>query len=499
MRPVYVLDMNGKPLMPTCRFGKVRRMLKSGEAKVVDTLPFTIQLDRPTKTHVVQSVTLGCDPGRTNIGLAAVRSDGTDLYRSHCETRNKEIVDLMDTRRAARRASRRGERLTRKRLAAKHETATTFPDGRKLPGYEKPIMLKDIINTEARFNNRVRPAGWLTPTATQLLRTHLNLIKRISRILPVSDIALEINKFAFMQLDEPDKNKWNIDFQHGPLYGTGGLKATVRQLQDDTCLLCQENVIEHFHHLIPRSKRGDNTINNIAGLCQRCHEAVHKSADTAEKLSTLKKGQTKRYGGTSVLNQIIPKLVEELGKTYHEHLHLTYGWQTKEFRTKHKLEKTHDTDAYCIAAGTMQTVKPNIRTDVYEIKQFRRHNRANIHHQTERTYKLNGQTVARNRRKRTDQKTDSLAEWFENTVKQYGQQKAEHLRAGLKVRKSTRYYNSKDRVMPGAVFQYEGNRYVVTGQLSGGQYYRAYGKGNHNFPVKKIRIISLNRGLVYVA
>ena len=167
--------------------------------------------------------------------------------------------------------------------------------------------------------------------------------------------------------------------------------------------------------------------------------------------------------------------------------------------SQHKLEKTHDTDAYCIAAGTMQTVNPNIRTDVYEIKQFRRHNRANIHHQTERTYKLNGQTVARNRRKRTDQKTDSLAEWFENTVKQYGQQKAEHLRAGLKVRKSTRYYNSKDRVMPGAVFQYEGNRYVVTGQLSGGQYYRAYGKGNQNFPVKKIRIISLNRGLVYVA
>ena len=173
MRPVYVLDMNGKPLMPTCRFGKVRRMLKSGEVKVVDTLPFTVQLDRPTKTHVVQSVTLGCDPGRTNIGLAAVRSDGTDLYRSHCETRNKEIVDLMGARRAARRASRRGERLARKRLAAKHETATTFPNGRKLPGCKEPIMLKDIINTEARFNNRVRPAGWLTPTATQLLRWQL--------------------------------------------------------------------------------------------------------------------------------------------------------------------------------------------------------------------------------------------------------------------------------------------------------------------------------------
>ena len=42
MRYVYVLDMNGEPLMPTCRYGKVRRMLKSGQAKAVDTLPFTI-------------------------------------------------------------------------------------------------------------------------------------------------------------------------------------------------------------------------------------------------------------------------------------------------------------------------------------------------------------------------------------------------------------------------------------------------------------------------
>ena len=44
MRYVYVLDVNGDPLMPTCRYGKVRRMLKSGQAKAVDTLPFTIQL-----------------------------------------------------------------------------------------------------------------------------------------------------------------------------------------------------------------------------------------------------------------------------------------------------------------------------------------------------------------------------------------------------------------------------------------------------------------------
>ena len=59
MRYVYVLDMDGKPLMPTCRFGKVRRMLRSGQAKAVDTLPFTIQLTYKPKTRILQPVTIG--------------------------------------------------------------------------------------------------------------------------------------------------------------------------------------------------------------------------------------------------------------------------------------------------------------------------------------------------------------------------------------------------------------------------------------------------------
>lgn len=499
MRYVYVLDVNGKPLMPTTRYGKVRRMLKSGEAKAVDTLPFTIRLTRPTKTRVVQPVTLGCDPGRSNIGLAAVHSDGTDLYRAHCETRNKEIVKLMDDRRAHRQASRRGERLARKRLAKKLGTTRQFLEGRLLPGCDEPVMLKDIINTEARFNNRLRPAGWLTPTATQLLRTHLNLVSRMAKILPVSDVTLEINKFAFMQLDNPDMEKWEIDFQRGPLYETGGLEAAVRKQQDNTCLLCGKRSIEHFHHIVPRGKRGSDTVDNIAGLCQACHEKVHKSETANEQLSAKKAGLRKRYGGTSVLNQIIPKLTEELAKQYPGHLHLTYGWQTKKFREEHGIEKTHDTDAYCIAAGSMENVKPMMQTEVYEIKQFRRHNRARIHHQTERTYKLDGKVVAKNRKKRMDQKTDALEDWFESMVQKHGQQQANKLRSKLTIQKSTRHYNTPDRVMPGAVFLYLGKRYVMTGQITGGLYYRAYGENTMNFPAKRIRIIRNNTGLTYVA
>ena len=68
---VYVLDLNGNPLMPTRRFGKVRRLLNSKQAKVVRRKPFTIKLLYETETHVVQDCTLGVDTGSANIVLIA--------------------------------------------------------------------------------------------------------------------------------------------------------------------------------------------------------------------------------------------------------------------------------------------------------------------------------------------------------------------------------------------------------------------------------------------
>ena len=73
---VYVLDASGKPLMPTKRFGKVRRLLDSGKAKVVQTIPFTIQLLYEPDTHYIQPVVLGVDPGREHIGLTATTKKG---------------------------------------------------------------------------------------------------------------------------------------------------------------------------------------------------------------------------------------------------------------------------------------------------------------------------------------------------------------------------------------------------------------------------------------
>ena len=50
---VCVLDLNGERMMPTKRFGKVRRLLKAKLAKIVSYKPFTIKLLYQTKTHVM--------------------------------------------------------------------------------------------------------------------------------------------------------------------------------------------------------------------------------------------------------------------------------------------------------------------------------------------------------------------------------------------------------------------------------------------------------------
>ena len=67
---VYVLNREGKPLMPTTRYGRVRRLLRKGHAVVVDYRPFTIQLTYDTPNGV-QEVSLGVDAGTKHVGFSA--------------------------------------------------------------------------------------------------------------------------------------------------------------------------------------------------------------------------------------------------------------------------------------------------------------------------------------------------------------------------------------------------------------------------------------------
>lgn len=62
---VYVQDINGKPMMPTTRHGKVRRLLKENKAVVVSLCPFTIKLTYVTSDYK-QEIVLGVVADRPN-------------------------------------------------------------------------------------------------------------------------------------------------------------------------------------------------------------------------------------------------------------------------------------------------------------------------------------------------------------------------------------------------------------------------------------------------
>ena len=68
---VYVLNKDGKPLMPTKRYAKIRILRKRGLLKIVSVKPFIVQLLYDTK-NITQDVTLGIDSGYLNIGFSAI-------------------------------------------------------------------------------------------------------------------------------------------------------------------------------------------------------------------------------------------------------------------------------------------------------------------------------------------------------------------------------------------------------------------------------------------
>ena len=100
---VYVQDINGKPLMPTTRHGKVRRLLKDKKAIVVNLCPFTIKLMYVTSDYK-QEIVLGVDAGTKHVGLSAT-TKSKELYSSEVILRN-DIVDLLSTRRESRKVRR---------------------------------------------------------------------------------------------------------------------------------------------------------------------------------------------------------------------------------------------------------------------------------------------------------------------------------------------------------------------------------------------------------
>lgn len=326
---VYVINKNGQPLMPTENHAKVRVLLKSGKAKVVKKCPFTIQLLYDSTNHT-QKVTLGVDSGSRHIGISATTKDKV-LFEADVELRN-DIVDLLSTRRELRH-SRRNRKIR----------------------YRKP-----------RFDNRKRKDIWLAPSVQQKVDSHLTMIEKVRKILPISDIVVEVASFDIQKIKNPSIS--GAEYQQGEQLDFWNVREYVLFRDGHTCQCCKgksKDKILNVHHIESR-KTGGDAPNNLITLCETCHTGYHKG--TVKLPKTIHRGMS--FRDATFMGIMRWAFYNKLKEIY-PNVSLTYGYITKHTRIENDLPKDHYIDARCIS-GNPKAVSSG---EVFYYKKVRCHNR----------------------------------------------------------------------------------------------------------------------------
>lgn len=476
MKYVYIVDKKGKPLMPTTRFGHVRKLLKEGKAVPISNNPFTIRLkyDVPDYTQPVHE---GIDTGRENIGGAASLENGENVFLADVRTNNKSIKKKMQDRAGFRKERRRHDRQSKQRKAKRDGTEIQNGDddtvrtkhkckSKKVsyPGAENSVTHKVIHGKEGKFNNRKRPEGWVTPSARQLVQVTMSEIKQTAKILPVTHICLERVSFDFQKLENEDIKRW--EYGKGPLYGYKSYKDYINDEQHGKCLICGKNHIEYYHHINPQKDGKYDHVSNIAGLCHECHYGpygVHQDAETEALLRELKEGARQKYQ-VGLLNSVIPMLIEEVSaycKANGITFTVTDGKQTAETRKKYGLQKDHCVDAYAIslAGRDIDESKAVLSDVIYMKRRFKKKSKNIVSARNQRVYELDGKVVAYNRHKATDQKEDSLEEFMTQYAKTHTEKECNQLMHKLVIKPAKRTYTYRKEglvasLRPGDLVEY---------------------------------------------
>lgn len=304
---VYVLNRQGKPIMP-CKEAKARKLLRQNKAKIAEHEPFTIQLLFDCENQT-QEVNLGVDVGSKHIGISAT-TEKQVLYEADVELRN-DIVDKLSSRREVRRTRRNRLRY-------------------------RP----------ARFNNRIKSKhkGWLAPSVEQKINAHIQAIKHLYEILPITKLIVETAQFDIQKINNPEIS--SIEYQQGEQLGFWNVRQYVFYRDNYECQCChgksKDNIL-NVHHIESR-KTGGNAPNNLITLCETCHKAYHKGEI---KLNLKRK---KSYRDSAFMGIMRKTLFNRLRKVY-QNVYETYGYITKSTRIENGLPKEHYVDARCISGN----------------------------------------------------------------------------------------------------------------------------------------------------
>ena len=335
---IMVISKSGERLMPTVHNGKVRRLLREGKAKIVGRHPFTVQLLYDT-TNYTQPIELCVDTGYQHIGLS-LKSESREYVSEQYDLLPQEKERHDDCRKFRR--TRRNRRRYRK----------------------------------CRFNNRKasKKKGWIAPSLQNKADCHVDRVKKLCSVAPVTVVYLEMGQFDTQLLQAIEEGKpipEGVDYQHGDRYGSETLRQAVFQRDRYTCVFCSRNAFRdsaklHEHHAYYWRGQHGNRLSELATACELCH--TPKNHQPGGKLWGFDK-KLPRYTGAAFMNTVKWYIYECL-KAVAEDVYITYGAKTKIARDELNLEKSHVNDAYA-----MGLFHPEDRAETAYYKKRRRNNR----------------------------------------------------------------------------------------------------------------------------
>ena len=317
---VFVLNKSKKPLDMISN-AKARILLKNKLAVVVKAYPFTIRLRDNRCGSQNRAYTVKLDPGSKTTGIAIIDNKGSVVMLAELEHRGRIIKKNLDSRRAIRRSRR--QRKTRYRAS--------------------------------RFNNRTRPESWLAPSVKSRADNVINFIKKYKKLLNIAQIEIEKVSFDTAQMSS-EIELYGVDYQQGPLY-QNKLRDFIFSRSNGKCSYCGKQAQE-IDHIVPRSKGGTDSVNNLTATCRSCNEK--KSNLTLKAFGKL---MNKDYShlepkklpkDAAIVQSARNYMVKEITKlvpdtTTHD------AWRTKYNRDELGLPKQHYYDA--LSVGNTQDYK----------------------------------------------------------------------------------------------------------------------------------------------
>ena len=336
MSKVAVLDTEKRVLEP-CHPAVARRLLRAGEAAVFKRYPFTIILKREVETPKTTDYTLSIDPGSKCTGLAITDSESNIIAAFELHHRGAAIKKGLSTRVGYRRSRR-----TRK---LRYRPARWQNRSRKAPVLTENGWQYQSFGQSSE--------GWIAPSLMSRVFNIHTWVKRLSKVYPISQLAVEHVKFDTQLMENPEIS--GVEYQQGTLY-EAELWEYLLEKFGRKCFYCgAKNVPLEKEHILPKAKGGTNRASNLTIACRSCNEKKGNrhpneiDGDFGKRVQKALRDAKKPLKDAAHVNTIRWKIVETLKATGLPIIYGT-GGKTKWHRKRADLPKTHYYDAACVVS-----------------------------------------------------------------------------------------------------------------------------------------------------